>query len=88
MLRTEYIDVDFNLKLQKDLQENEIICTHCGGTGLQVDNNPFGLRKEGEQPNYGKLFPYKKQTIVGCRHCYNGVQSKCLHCGEILGRQK
>ena len=89
MLRTEYIDVSFNLKLQKDLQEHEIICSHCGGTGLQVDNNPFGLREEGEQPNYnnhGTLFPHKKQTIVGCRHCYNGVQSKCLHCGRILDR--
>lgn len=86
MIRTEQIDVSFNLKLQKDLQEHEIICSHCGGTGLQVDNNPFGLRKEGEQPNYGNLFPYKQQTIRGCNHCYNGVQSKCLHCDKILDR--
>jgi len=88
MLRTEQIDVSFNLKLQKDLQEHEVICSHCGGTGLQVDDNPFGLRKEGERPDYGNLFPHKKQTIVDCRHCYSGVQNKCLHCNEILDRQK
>ena len=81
-IRTEQIDVSFNLKLQKDLQEHEIICPHCGGTGLQVDDNPFGLKEENSKIH----FPYKQQTIVGCRYCYNGVQSKCLHCGKILNR--
>lgn len=33
------------------------------------------------------LIKNKKQTIVGCRHCYNGVQKKCSYCGELLGRQ-
>ena len=56
MLRTEYIDVDFNLKLKKDLQEDEVICPKCGGTGLQVDDNPFGLKGE----NSRVMFPYKK----------------------------
>ena len=82
MLRTEQIDVSFNLKLKKDLQEHEVICSHCGGTGLQVDDNPFGLKSENSKVH----FPHKQQTIVGCRHCYNGVQSKCLHCGDILDR--
>ena len=82
LIRTEQIDVSFNLKLQKDLQEHEIICSHCGGTGLQVDNSPFGIKGENSKIH----FPYKQQTIVGCRHCYNGVQSKCLHCGKILDR--
>lgn len=81
-IRTEYIDVSFNLKLQKDLQEHEVICSHCGGTGLQVDNNPFGLKGENSKIH----FPYKQQTIVGCRHCYNGVQKKCLLCGKVLDR--
>jgi len=82
MLRTEQIDVSFNLKLQKDLQEHEVICSHCGGTGLQVDDNPFGLKSENSKIH----FPYKQQTIVGCRHCYNGIQSKCKHCDKILDR--
>ena len=81
-IRTEQIDVSFNLKLQKDLQEHEVICSHCGGTGLQADNNPFGLKEENSKIH----FPYKQQTIVGCRHCYNGVQSRCLHCDKILDR--
>lgn len=82
MLRTEYVDVDFNLKLQKDLQEDEVVCSHCGGTGLQVDDNPFGLSSE----NSRIIFPHKIQTIVSCIHCYNGVQKKCLHCDQILDR--
>jgi len=81
-IRTEQIDVSFNLKLQKDLQEHEVICSHCGGIGLQVDDNPFGLKEENSKIH----FPYKQQTIVSCRHCYNGVQSKCLHCEKILSR--
>jgi len=83
-IRTEQVDVSFNLKLQKDLQEHEIICSHCGGTGLQVDNNPFGLKSENSKIH----FPYKQQVIRGCNHCYNGVQSKCLHCGKIFERQE
>jgi len=81
-IRTEYIDVNFNLKLKKDLQEHEVICSHCGGTGLQVDDNPFGIKEENSKVH----FPYKQQTIVSCRHCYNGVQSKCLYCNKILDR--
>ena len=81
-IRNEQIDVLFNLKLQKDLQEHEIICSHCGGTGLQVDDNPFGLKSENSKIH----FPHKQQVIIGCRHCYNGVQSKCLHCDKILDR--
>lgn len=82
-IRTEYIDVDFNLRLKKDLQEHEVICSHCGGTGLQVDNNPFGLKSENSKVH----FPYKQQVIRGCNHCYTGVQKKCLHCDKILDRQ-
>ena len=67
-IRTEQIDVSFNLKLQKDLQEHEIICSHCGGTGLQVDDNPFGIKDKNSKIH----FPYKQQTIKGCNHCYNG----------------
>ena len=81
-IRTEQIDVSFNLKLKKDLQEHEVICSHCRGTGLQVDDNPFGIKEENSKIH----FPYKQQTIVGCRHCYNGVQSKCLYCDKILDR--
>jgi len=81
-IRTEQIDVSFNLKLQKDLQEHEVICAHCGGTGLQIDNHPFGLKSENSKVH----LPYRQQTIVGCKHCFNGVQSKCLHCGKILDR--
>lgn len=81
-IRTEHVEVDFKLKLKKDLHENEVICDKCGGTGLQVDDYPFGLASD---KNFG--FPYKKQTIKGCSHCYNGVKKKCEYCGDLLDRR-
>lgn len=83
-VRTETVEVEFKLKLKKDLQENEEICPKCGGTGLQVNDHPYGLKSERGQHN--EMFPYKKQTIVGCSHCYSGVQKKCQHCQQLMGR--
>ncbi|WPS85698.1 hypothetical protein SMD22_01175 (plasmid) [Brevibacillus halotolerans] len=83
-LRTEHVEVDFKLRLKKDLCENEVVCNKCSGTGLQVDDHPFGLANE--RKDCSNLFPYKKQTIVGCSHCFTGVQRKCELCGELLGR--
>lgn len=83
--RTENIEVNFDLSLKKDLQENEVICPKCGGTGLQVSDNPFGLASDKDK--YSEMFPHRKQTITGCSHCYNGVQRKCEHCNELLGRK-
>lgn len=83
--RTENIEVNFDLSLKKDLQENEVICPKCGGTGLQVSDNPFGLASD--KGKYSEMFPHRKQTITGCSHCYNGVQRKCEHCNELLGRK-
>lgn len=83
-VRKEKVKVSFELDLEKDLLENEIICPKCGGTGLQVDDKPFGL--SGEKGKHKSQFPYKKQTIVGCSHCYNGIQKVCGYCDKNLGR--
>ncbi|GED73031.1 hypothetical protein BRE01_67330 [Brevibacillus reuszeri] len=83
-IRTEYVEVDFKLKLKKDLQENEVICPKCGGTGLQVNDHPYGLKSE--RGKHNEMFPYKKQTILGCSHCYSGVQTKCQFCQQLMGR--
>jgi len=69
-------------KLIKDLQENEVICEHCNGTGLAIDDNRYGIQGEYSRT----LFPYSHQSIGFCKHCYNGVNRKCSYCGKILNR--
>ncbi|QLY77833.1 hypothetical protein [Clostridium intestinale] len=69
-------------KLIKDLQDDEVICEHCNGTGLGINDNRYGIQGE-----YSRTpFPYTHQSIGFCRHCYNGIQHKCIHCGKILDR--
>jgi len=70
----------FPRTLEKDLQENEVICETCKGLGVIVDNNPYYLKEEGSDLN--NLFPYKKQSIRFCPDCYNGVRRVCKFCGK------
>lgn len=69
-------------KLIKDLQDDEIICEHCNGTGLSIEDNRYGIQGEYSR----NPFPYTHQSISFCQHCYNGVQHKCIYCGKILER--
>ena len=84
-LRTEKVEVAFNVTLKKHLDENEVICPGCKGSALQVGDQPFGIK--GENHPSGHMFPYKKQSIISCQDCYNGVQQKCEYCSKLLGRQ-
>ena len=70
--------------LIKDLQEDEVICPICHGTGLTVYDAPYGLSND---PDKTKHFPYKHQSISGCQNCYNGVLKVCPHCGNVLTRR-
>ncbi|MGJ0846524.1 hypothetical protein ACR77J_07540 [Tissierella praeacuta] len=82
-MTTKRIEVEIPKFLEgvliKDLQENEVICKECEGTGLAIRDNIYGLK--GEQG-----FNYKRQTISFCQHCYNGIREKCRFCGELLPR--
>lgn len=69
--------------LIKDLEEGDVICPECQGTGLSIYDAPYGLS---EDPNRSPMFPYKYQTISSCKKCYNGVLHTCQYCGEILDR--
>ena len=71
--------------LVKDLQENEIICPVCHGTGLALDDNVYGLSND---PDKSKHFPYEHQSIISCRNCYNGVLKVCKHCKKPLNRNQ
>lgn len=63
--------------LIKDLNENEVICEHCGGTGLEIRDNVYGI--DGEDG-----FKYKQQSLSFCSYCYNGIREKCEFCGDLL----
>jgi len=77
--------VKMTFELRKDLKENEVICEHCRGTGLEIADNVYGIR--GDTTHIGIYFPYKRQSLTFCRHCYNGILRKCPECGSLLNKQ-
>ncbi|OME55589.1 hypothetical protein BSK59_14040 [Paenibacillus odorifer] len=69
--------------LKKDLQEHQILCPTCKGTGLAITNSVYGLSND---PDKSKHFPYSNQYIVSCQHCYGGVINLCEYCKAELPR--
>lgn len=67
--------------LEKDLLENEDICPTCGGLGMVVCDNRFGLNNNN---TYG--FPYENQAFAYCPTCHNGVVKRCPYCNEVTSR--
>lgn len=65
--------------LIKDLNENEVICAHCEGTGLAIRDNIYDIKGEDG-------LNYMQQSLTFCQHCYNGVREKCRFCGGLLPR--
>ena len=82
--REEKVEINFQKSLIKHLSENEVICTDWGGSGLRIDERPFGIK--GFNHLNGQMFPFKKQTIVSCQSCYNGVRKLCTYCQQPLPR--
>lgn len=74
----------WNCDLIKDLRENEKICPVCGGTGIVVVENPYGLKNDPNYPN--GVLPYKNYSISFCKNCYNGVIHVCPDCGQQIPR--
>ena len=85
MIKTKEINIDnfLNGTIIKDLQDDEEVCPICNGIGLKIQDNVYGLGEK-DKPH----FPYKHQSIGFCQNCFNGVVKKCIHCGELLSRQK
>lgn len=81
-LRDAFSDL-FGKDLLKDLHDNEDICPVCHGTGLRIENNPYGLS---DDPQKWPMFPYKHQSLSFCHNCYNGVVRFCPDCGKQLPR--
>lgn len=83
-IRQETRRIKISFELKKDLQDDEVICEACHGTGLDISDNVYGIR--GDTTHIGGHFPYKHQSINYCRRCYNGVLHKCPGCGSIIGK--
>lgn len=79
----DYVERLLNFSLQKDIHGNEEVCSCCKGTGLVIQEYPYGLSNDPDRHS-GNLFPYKHQSITFCPHCYNGVAHRCELCGEIM----
>jgi len=84
-VREEKRTVKIVFELKKDLEDDEVICEHCHGTGLEIADNVYGIK--GDTTHIGTHFPYKNQSITFCRFCYNGVQTKCPNCGSLRGKR-
>jgi hypothetical protein len=78
-MRTEFFDVNLNLRLRKDLHENQILCTECNGLGLTIKDNDYEYLKDNRK--------VVKQTLDFCVHCNNGIQNVCKYCEKVLGKQ-
>jgi len=66
--------------LEKDLQDDEIICPDCGGTGISVRHQPFGLKETDDR--YSKMNWYDNKYMTFCPTCYTGVVNTCVFCGK------
>ena len=81
-MREEIITGNLRYEFKKHLQDNEIICPYCKGTGLDVADNIYGI--QGDKTHIGVRFPFKNQSFKFCPYCFNGVLKKCKYCGSIL----
>ena len=83
-LRSEIVEVNFKAKLEKHLSKNEEICENCGGLGMKVDNNVFGIK--GYKHSKGITFPFNNQSLSFCPSCYNGIRKRCEHCNKLIAK--
>ena len=76
------VQVELKTTLVKHLGPNEEICTDCGGSGMTVGYNIFGIKGvKASDP-----FPFKKEALKFCHSCYNGVRKRCEHCKELVSK--
>jgi hypothetical protein len=83
--RTESVLLDLKLKIERKLEENEVICPTCNGTSIHIEGVNLAVISDGvyKLKNFGKY-----EAIVGCNDCYSGIQKVCKHCKGLYGRRK
>lgn len=71
--------------IEKDLQDNQIICPVCKGYGITKRSNKFGLEDKLSDSPYGtKMNWYDNESLTFCPNCYNGVVTLCEYCGKPI----
>ena len=70
--------------LEKDLQDNEEVCSVYHGLGAVIDNNIYGIKGDTSEAAKKSMFPYNHQAIKFCPNCFNGVIRLCKYCGKQI----
>ena len=73
-------------KLEKDLQDDEIICPVCHGFGIVKRDYNFGVKEDDIKKNF-KLNWYDNEYLTLCPNCYFGRIKTCAYCGKPLPKQ-
>lgn len=69
--------------LEKDLQDNEIICPICHGLGVVKQDYSFGVKEDDIEKNF-KLNWYDNEYLTLCPNCYFGRIKICEYCGTAF----
>ena len=72
--------------LEKDLQDDEIICPVCHGLGILKQDYGFGVKEDDTEKAF-KLNWYDNEYLTLCPNCYFGRIKICKYCGKPLQKQ-
>lgn len=87
-MRNEFVKpkrIKVNITLQKVLCEREELCPTCKGLGVVIATSSYGLTEDLDQRI---MISYRKDSLVLCPTCYNGVVRRCKLCGKIISRSR
>lgn len=71
--------------IEKDLEDNQIICTTCKGFGVVKRKNQFGIKEKLSDEKYATTINwYDNEAFTFCPDCYNGVVTLCEYCGKPI----
>lgn len=71
--------------LEKDLQDDEIICPVCHGLGIIKQDYNFGVKEDYVEKHF-KLNWYDNEYLTLCPECYFGRLKTCKYCGKVLSK--
>ncbi len=72
--------------LEKDLQDNEIICPVCHGLGIIKQDYGLGVKEDNTEKNF-KLNWYDNEYLTLCPNCYFGRIKTCEYCEKPLMKE-
>ena len=72
--------------LEKDLQDDEIICPVCHGLGILKQDYGFWVKEDDTEKAF-KLNWYDNEYLTLCPNCYFGRIKTCKYYGKLLPKQ-